>query len=102
MSTRPVKGQPSCCRRVSAVFETTTESHPDTNQRVAHELEREIAELRLIAAHGWDIADAFDAGYAAAFVPRAGKTLYNSRRLPRRDVIVISRRLPMESSGLRK
>ena len=34
-----------------------------------------IAEIRLVAAHAWDIAGAARAGCAAAFVARPGKVL---------------------------
>ncbi|HLZ47701.1 MAG TPA: haloacid dehalogenase type II [Candidatus Limnocylindria bacterium] len=35
-----------------------------------------IGEIRLVAAHGWDIAGALAAGCRAAFVARPGATLY--------------------------
>jgi len=35
-----------------------------------------VADVRLIAAHGWDIAGALAAGCRAAFVARPGATLY--------------------------
>jgi len=35
-----------------------------------------IGEVRLVAAHGWDIAGALAAGCRAAFVARPGAVLY--------------------------
>lgn len=43
---------------------------------VATELRVETAQLRLVAAHAWDIIGAMRAGCAAAFVARPGKALY--------------------------
>jgi 2-haloacid dehalogenase len=44
-----------------------------------------IREVRLIAAHGWDIAGALAAGCRAAFVARPGAALYPDG--PQPDVI---------------
>ena len=44
-----------------------------------------IADVRLIAAHGWDIEGALSAGCRAAFVARPGAVLYPQGRRP--DVI---------------
>ena len=43
---------------------------------VADALGVPVNELRLVAAHAWDIVGALRAGYAAAFVARPGKVLY--------------------------
>lgn len=45
-------------------------------QIVASELRVPAAQLRLVAAHAWDVFGAMRAGYAAAFVARPGKTLF--------------------------
>src|SRR5262249_21758819 len=42
---------------------------------VADALAIPVGELRLVAAHAWDIWGALRAGYAAAFVSRRGKAL---------------------------
>ena len=41
----------------------------------AQNLEEELGNIRLIAAHAWDVAGALRAGCAAAFVARPGKVL---------------------------
>lgn len=43
---------------------------------VANELSVEPSQLRLVAAHAWDVLGAMRAGCAAAFVARPGKALY--------------------------
>ena len=43
---------------------------------VARELAVPPAQLRLVAAHAWDVLGAMRAGYAAAFVARRGKALF--------------------------
>ncbi len=43
---------------------------------VAAELHVEPSQLRLVAAHAWDVLGAMRAGCAAAFVARPGKALY--------------------------
>ncbi len=45
----------------------------------------EIGEIRLVAAHGWDIVGAMRAGCAAAFVARPGKSLFPTAPPP--DVV---------------
>jgi 2-haloacid dehalogenase len=42
-------------------------------------------DLRIIAAHGWDILGAMAAGCRAAFVARPGKALFSSG--PQPDII---------------
>ena len=49
---------------------------PEVYQSVANALEVPINQLRLVAAHAWDIVGALRAGCAAAFVARPGKVLY--------------------------
>lgn len=41
----------------------------------ARELKVDLGEIRLVAAHGWDVAGALAAGCRAAFVARPGKAL---------------------------
>ncbi len=48
---------------------------PETYQMVARELNVKTSDLRMVAAHGWDIIGAMQAGCAAAFVARPGKVL---------------------------
>jgi 2-haloacid dehalogenase len=49
---------------------------PEPYRFVAKELGVETSDLRMVAAHGWDIVGAMQAGCAAAFVMRPGQTLY--------------------------
>jgi len=48
---------------------------PETYGMVAASIGVEIGQLRLVAAHGWDILGAMQAGCAAAFVARKGQSL---------------------------
>jgi 2-haloacid dehalogenase len=48
---------------------------PEVYASVADALATPVGELRLVAAHAWDIWGALRAGYAAAFVSRPGKAL---------------------------
>ncbi len=48
---------------------------PEPYRMAAGRLGVEIAEMRLVAAHAWDIAGALRAGCAAAFVARPGAVL---------------------------
>jgi len=49
---------------------------PEPYQQVARELGVPTSQLRMIAAHAWDVHGALQAGYAAAFIARPGKTLF--------------------------
>ncbi len=49
---------------------------PKTNRMVAAALSAESGQLRLVAAHGWDILGAMRAGCSAAFVARKGQSLF--------------------------
>jgi 2-haloacid dehalogenase len=49
---------------------------PEPYRMVAERTGVPIGEVRLVAAHGWDIAGALSAGCRAAFVARPGATLY--------------------------
>ena len=57
---------------------------PEPYRMAAEGLGVELGEIRLVAAHGWDIAGALRAGCAAAFVARPGKALFPT--VPRPDV----------------
>lgn len=48
---------------------------PETYQMVAKELDLTTSDLRMVAAHAWDISGAMRAGCAATFVARPGKVL---------------------------
>ena len=48
---------------------------PEPYQMAARELGVPVSEVRLIAAHSWDVAGALAAGCAAAFVARPGMVL---------------------------
>lgn len=48
---------------------------PEPYRMVAERFGVGVGELRLVAAHGWDVAGARHAGCAAAFVARPGKAL---------------------------
>lgn len=47
----------------------------ETYEMVAKELKVKTSDLRMVAAHAWDIIGAMRAGAAGAFVARAGKVL---------------------------
>src|SRR5262245_10312948 len=49
---------------------------PEPYQQVARELGVPTSQLRMIAAHAWDVHGALRAGYAAAFIARPGKALF--------------------------
>lgn len=49
--------------------------HASAYQLVAREFDVPMSEVRLVAAHGWDIAGALAAGCRAAFVARPGQHL---------------------------
>jgi len=49
---------------------------PEPYRMVASELGVETRQLRMIAAHAWDVGGAMRAGCAAAFVSRPGKALF--------------------------
>jgi len=49
---------------------------PEVYRSVADALGVPIGELRLVAAHAWDIIGALRAGCAAAFIARPGRVLY--------------------------
>jgi len=49
---------------------------PETYRSVGESLGVAVDQLRLVAAHAWDVAGALRAGCAAAFVARPGKVLY--------------------------
>jgi len=49
---------------------------PEPYRHVADQLGVETTDLRMIAAHAWDVVGALRAGCAAAFIARPGKVLY--------------------------
>ena len=49
---------------------------PDVYRLVASELRIDVSQMRLVAAHAWDVLGAMRAGCSAAFIARAGKALY--------------------------
>lgn len=49
---------------------------PEPYRMVAKAMAVDVAELRLVAAHAWDVVGALQAGCAAAFVARPGKVLF--------------------------
>jgi 2-haloacid dehalogenase len=49
---------------------------PEPYQNVATKLRVDANNLRMVAAHAWDVVGALQAGWAAAFVSRPGKVLY--------------------------
>ncbi len=58
---------------------------PEPYRMVAEQLKVGINDIRLIAAHAWDIAGALRAGCAAAFVARPGAVL--DPLVPRPDIV---------------
>lgn len=49
---------------------------PEPYRHVAQELAISVGDLRMVAAHAWDIVGALQAGCLAAFISRPGKVLY--------------------------
>lgn len=58
---------------------------PEPYSMAAESLGVELGEIRLVAAHGWDIVGALRTGCAAAFVNRPGKMLFPTA--PRPEVV---------------
>jgi len=58
---------------------------PEPYRMVAQQMSVEISNIRLIAAHAWDIAGALRAGCAAAFVARPGAVL--DPLVPKPDIV---------------
>lgn len=58
---------------------------PEPYRMVARELDVETSQLRMIAAHAWDVGGAMQAGCSAAFVARPGKALFPA--FPKPDII---------------
>ena len=58
---------------------------PEPYHMAAERLGVQIGDVRLVAAHGWDVAGALRAGCAAAFVARPGQFL--DPLAPRPDII---------------
>ena len=56
--------------------------HPDTYRSGAERLAIAIEEMRLVAAHDWDVTGAIRAGAAAAFVARPGMVLSQTSETP--------------------
>ena len=56
--------------------------HPDTYRSGAKRLGIDINEMRLVAAHDWDVTGAIRAGAAAAFVARPGMVLSRASETP--------------------
>lgn len=54
-------------------------------QMAANELGVETEEIRMVAAHDWDVVGAINAGCTAAFIARAGKVL--NPLLPKPDIV---------------
>lgn len=50
--------------------------HPDTYKQALTQANVKPADAMLVAAHGWDIAGALNAGMQAAFIARQGQALY--------------------------
>lgn len=58
---------------------------PEPYRYVAKELGVTVGDLRMVAAHAWDVVGALQAGCAAAFITRPGKVLYPLG--PRPDIV---------------
>ena len=63
----------------------TLKPAPEPYRMVAERTGMPIGDVRLVAAHGWDIAGALAAGCRAAFVARPGAALYPHG--PRPDIV---------------
>lgn len=69
---------------------------PETYHYAAHALEVNINEILMVAAHGWDIAGALEAGMQTCFIERKGQSLYNLSPLPGfigSDLIEVAKKL---------
>jgi 2-haloacid dehalogenase len=55
---------------------------PEPYQAVARAFDVDIADVRLVAAHSWDVSGALAAGCTAAFVARPGMVLSPLGRQP--------------------
>ena len=55
---------------------------PEPYHMVARELGVQTNQLRMIAAHAWDVGGAMQAGCAAAFIARPGKALFPGFPIP--------------------
>ncbi len=58
---------------------------PEAYQMVAREFGVGTSQLRMIAAHAWDVGGAMQAGCAAAFIARPGKALFPA--FPKPDIV---------------
>ncbi len=72
-------------RALSADSVRALKPAPEPYRHVARQCGVEIGEVRLVAAHGWDVAGALAAGCRAAFVARPGAML--SPLGPRPDLV---------------
>jgi 2-haloacid dehalogenase len=77
---------------------------PAVYQHAAKELGVEPRQLRMVAAHGWDVGGALQAGCAAAFVARAGMVLnplYERPDIVEPDMVAVARRIAeVDSPGM--
>lgn len=79
-------GLRDCFQQVLSVDAVRTyKPAPEPYRMAAERLGVEIGEVRLIAAHAWDVAGALRAGCRAAFVARPGKVL--DPLAPRPDIV---------------
>ena len=70
----------------------------ETYQWAAKQLSVDIAEVMLVAAHGWDIAGALQAGLQAAFIQRKGQSLYPlspSPQIKGKNLVEVVQKIPM-------
>lgn len=70
--------------------------HFDTYEYVLEELNFDPKETLLVAAHGWDIAGATNAGLQAAFIARNEQALYPLAEKPRfvcADLVALAKEL---------
>lgn len=76
---------------------------PEVYRYAAKELAAETHQIRMVAAHGWDVYGAMRAGCAAAFVARSGQTLFPLGPPPDivgRDLREVAKRIiDVESAG---
>ncbi|MDQ6757422.1 MAG: haloacid dehalogenase type II [Bacteroidota bacterium] len=67
-----------------------------TYQWAAEQLSVKLNETMLVAAHGWDIAGALQAGMQAAFIERKGQSLYPLSPLPQiegKDLVDVAKKI---------
>ncbi len=67
-----------------------------TYEYAASQLGTSSADIMMVAAHGWDVAGALEAGMQAAFIEREGKSIYKLAQPPTmvaKDIVDLAEKL---------